>query len=84
MLLLDEPLAGMGAEESQRMVALIANLARDHAVLLVEHDMDAVFSIAHRLTVMVDGRVLESGAPASVRQSKAVQQAYLGVAEDAA
>jgi branched-chain amino acid transport system ATP-binding protein len=84
LLLLDEPLAGMGAEESRRMVALIGNLARDHAVLLVEHDMDAVFSIAHRLTVMVNGSVLESGAPASVRQSKAVQEAYLGAAEDAA
>ncbi|HUH86382.1 MAG TPA: ABC transporter ATP-binding protein, partial [Stellaceae bacterium] len=60
VLLLDEPLAGMGAEESARMVELIAGLGREHAVLLIEHDMDAVFSIAQRLTVMVNGRVLAS------------------------
>ena len=78
VLLLDEPLAGMGAEEAQRMVGLIARLAADHAILLVEHDMDAVFSVARVLTVMVNGRVLESGAPDAVRRSKAVQQAYLG------
>lgn len=83
VLLLDEPLAGMGAEESRRMVALIARLAEDHAVLLVEHDMDAVFSIADRLTVMVNGRVLESGTPAEIRESPAVQEAYLGGAETA-
>jgi branched-chain amino acid transport system ATP-binding protein len=78
VLLLDEPLAGMGAEEAQRMVALIRTLAMDHAVLLVEHDMDAVFSVASRLTVMVNGRVLETGAPEDVRRSKAVLEAYLG------
>ena len=78
VLLLDEPLAGMGAEEAERMVALIRTLAADHAVLLVEHDMDAVFSVAARLTVMVNGRVLETGAPAEIRRSKAVQEAYLG------
>jgi len=82
-LLLDEPLAGMGAEESERMTALIAELGRDHAVLLVEHDMDAVFRIAHTLTVMVDGKVLESGAPAVIRASAAVQEAYLGSDETA-
>lgn len=81
VLLLDEPLAGMGTEESTRMVALIARLAADHAVLLVEHDMDAVFSIATRLTVMVNGRVLESGDPAAIRASARVQEAYLGSAE---
>ena len=81
VLLLDEPLAGMGAEESQRMVALIARLAETHAVLLVEHDMDAVFSVAATLTVMVNGRVLEQGAPVAIRESAAVQQAYLGTAE---
>jgi branched-chain amino acid transport system ATP-binding protein len=83
VLLLDEPLAGMGAEESRRMVSLIARLAESHAVLLVEHDMDAVFSIADRLTVMVNGRVLESGTPAEIRESPAVQEAYLGGAETA-
>ena len=81
VLLLDEPLAGMGTEESVRMVALIGRLAAGHAVLLVEHDMDAVFSIADRLTVMVNGRVLESGDPAAIRASAQVQEAYLGSAE---
>lgn len=83
VLLLDEPLAGMGAEESARMVALIAKLAADHAIILVEHDMDAVFSVARVLTVMVNGRVLETGAPDAIRRSKVVQEAYLGTAEDA-
>jgi branched-chain amino acid transport system ATP-binding protein len=78
VLLLDEPLAGMGQEESQRMVALIGRLAQSHAILLVEHDMEAVFSVARVLTVMVNGRVLESGAPETVRRSRAVQEAYLG------
>jgi branched-chain amino acid transport system ATP-binding protein len=81
VLLLDEPLAGMGSEESARMVALIGRLAARHAVLLVEHDMDAVFSVAAVLTVMVDGRVLESGPPDAIRRSKAVQEAYLGAEE---
>ena len=79
VLLLDEPLAGMGAEESVRIVALLRELARDHAILLVEHDMDAVFAIADVLTVMVNGRVLESGSPSQIRASRAVQEAYLGV-----
>ena len=84
VLLLDEPLAGMGSEESQRMIALIARLAPDHAIILVEHDMDAVFSVAAVLTVMVDGRVLASGAPDAIRRNKAVQEAYLGTTEGAA
>jgi branched-chain amino acid transport system ATP-binding protein len=78
-LLLDEPLAGMGAEESIRIVELLRELAKDHAILLVEHDMDAVFAVADTLTVMVNGRVLESGSPAQIRGSRAVQEAYLGV-----
>ena len=82
VLLLDEPLAGMGSEESVRIVALLRKLAADHAVLLVEHDMDAVFAVADVLTVMVNGMVLESGAPAQIRSSPAVQEAYLG-SEDA-
>jgi branched-chain amino acid transport system ATP-binding protein len=80
ILLLDEPLAGMGAEESARIVELLARLADDHAILLVEHDMDAVFAVADRLTVMANGRVLESGAPGEIRSSPAVQEAYLGAA----
>ena len=79
VLLLDEPLAGMGAEESQRITALLQILATDHAIVLVEHDMDAVFALAHTLTVMVNGKVLESGPPAQIRSSRAVQEAYLGV-----
>jgi branched-chain amino acid transport system ATP-binding protein len=82
VLLLDEPLAGMGAEESVRIVALLRELAQDHAILLVEHDMDAVFAVANTLTVMVNGRVLESGPPAQIRSSRAVQEAYLGVDSD--
>jgi branched-chain amino acid transport system ATP-binding protein len=78
VLLLDEPLAGMGAEEAQRMVALLKTLAREHAILLVEHDMDAVFAVADVITVMVNGQVLESGAPAQIRASPAVRRAYLG------
>jgi ABC-type lipoprotein export system ATPase subunit len=78
VLLLDEPLAGMGPHESQRMVELIKSLTADHAIMLIEHDMDAVFALAHRLTVMVNGEVLESGTPAEVRSSPAVQLAYLG------
>ena len=78
VLLLDEPLAGMGAEESLRIVELLRELAKDHAILLVEHDMDAVFAIADTLTVMVNGRVLESGSPAQIRASREVQEAYLG------
>jgi branched-chain amino acid transport system ATP-binding protein len=83
VLLLDEPLAGMGGEESARMTALIERLKASHAILLVEHDMDAVFSVADMLTVMVNGRVLESGTPPAIRRSKAVQEAYLGAAENA-
>ena len=82
VLLLDEPLAGMGAEESMRIVVLLRELVQDHAILLVEHDMDAVFAVANTLTVMVNGRVLESGTPEQIRSSRAVQEAYLGVTDD--
>ena len=78
LLLLDEPLAGMGAEESASMVALLKRLVETHAILLVEHDMDAVFALAHRLTVMVNGQVLASGSPAEIRANPRVQEAYLG------
>ena len=81
LLLLDEPLAGMGIEESLSMVELIRRLAETHAVLLVEHDMDAVFQLAKQLTVMVDGKVLASGAPEAVRANRDVQNAYLGKLE---
>ena len=78
VLLLDEPLAGMGAVESAPLAELLRTLARDHAVLLVEHDMDVVFAVADLMTVMVDGRVLEHGTPAEIRASAAVRDAYLG------
>ena len=78
VLLLDEPLAGMGSDEAARMVQLLKALAPGHAILLVEHDMDAVFAVADVITVMVSGQVLESGSPAQIRGSAAVQQAYLG------
>jgi branched-chain amino acid transport system ATP-binding protein len=81
VLLLDEPLAGMSADEGARVMELIGQLRRDHAVMLVEHDMDAVFKIAQRLTVMVGGRIIETGDPSLVRRSVAVQEAYLGSEE---
>ncbi len=78
VLLLDEPLAGMGAAEAERMVAVLQSLKAQHAILLVEHDMDAVFALADELTVMVNGQVIASGTPAAVRADAAVQAAYLG------
>ncbi len=78
VLLLDEPLAGMGVLESEGILELIRQLKRDHAIMLIEHDMEAVFAVADRLTVMVNGEVLESGTPEQVRGSPAVQAAYLG------
>jgi branched-chain amino acid transport system ATP-binding protein len=81
VLLLDEPLAGMGAEETERMLSLLADLREGHGILLVEHDMDAVFRIADRITVMVNGAVIASDTPAAVRASPLVQAAYLGESE---
>jgi branched-chain amino acid transport system ATP-binding protein len=78
ILLLDEPLAGMGQAEARGMIELIRSLKSGRAVLIVEHDMDAVFALADRLTVMADGRVIASGAPEDVRRDPAVRAAYLG------
>ncbi len=78
VLLLDEPLAGLGAEETGPVVGLLRSLAARHAMLLVEHDMDVVFAVADEITVMVDGRVLESGTSHAIRRSDAVRDAYLG------
>ncbi|MCP5235491.1 MAG: ABC transporter ATP-binding protein [Zoogloeaceae bacterium] len=78
VLLLDEPLAGMGSEEATRMVALLDRLRRTRAILLVEHDMDAVFAVADTITVLVNGQLLASGPPAQIRANVEVQQAYLG------
>lgn len=78
LLLLDEPMAGMGTEESGQMVTLLKRLAGDYTLILVDHDMDAVFAIADSLTVMTDGRILDSGSLEQVRSNPAVQEAYLG------
>ena len=78
ILLLDEPLAGMGAEETERMLVLLNELKMSHAILLVEHDMDAVFRVSDRITVMVNGRVLASDTPQAIRANADVQEAYLG------
>jgi branched-chain amino acid transport system ATP-binding protein len=78
LLLLDEPTAGMGPEESQGMIALIERVRAQVAVLLVEHDMDAVFRLADRISVLVSGRVIATGAPAAIRAHPEVRKAYLG------
>ena len=78
IVLLDEPLAGMGTAEARTIIDLIASLKSGRAVLLVEHDMDAVFTLADRLTVMADGRIIATGFPAEVRADPAVRTAYLG------
>ena len=78
VLLLDEPLAGMGAAEAESMVALLQRLKAEHAIMLVEHDMDAVFALAEVLTVMVNGQVIASGTPEQIRNDAGVQAAYLG------
>jgi branched-chain amino acid transport system ATP-binding protein len=81
MLLLDEPMAGLGLEESARMVAMLRALKREVTILLVEHDMEAVFALADRITVLVYGRAIASGAPDDIRANAAVREAYLGEAE---
>jgi branched-chain amino acid transport system ATP-binding protein len=78
VLLLDEPLAGMGPEEASHIVSLLGRLAADHAILLIEHDMDAVFALAQQLTVMANGRVLATGTPEAIRANAEVQEVYLG------
>ena len=78
MLLLDEPMAGMGPEESARMVRMLRELKQDLTILLIEHDMEAVFALADRITVLVYGRVIASGAPEEIRANKDVRDAYLG------
>lgn len=77
-LLLDEPMAGMGAEESAFMVSLFKELKKDRAILLVEHDMNAVFELADRISVLVYGKLIATGTPKEIRSNKAVREAYLG------
>jgi branched-chain amino acid transport system ATP-binding protein len=81
MLLLDEPMAGLGFEESARMVEMLRALKKELTILLIEHDMEAVFALADRITVLVYGRVIATGAPAEIRSNAAVREAYLGEAE---
>ena len=78
LLLLDEPMAGMGRRESEMMVQLLRSLKRRYAILLVEHDMDAVFALADRISVLVYGRKIASGPPNVIRSSVDVKRAYLG------
>jgi branched-chain amino acid transport system ATP-binding protein len=78
LLLLDEPMAGLGITESARMVKLLQELRREVSIVLVEHDMDAVFALADRISVLVYGRVIASGTPAEIRSNEEVKRAYLG------
>jgi branched-chain amino acid transport system ATP-binding protein len=82
LLLLDEPMAGMGPEESARMVGLLRQLKQELTILLIEHDMEAVFALADRITVLVYGRVLATGTPAAIRADAEVRRAYLGAADE--
>jgi branched-chain amino acid transport system ATP-binding protein len=81
MLLLDEPMAGMGPDESARMVKTLRDLKRDLTIMLIEHDMEAVFALADRITVLVYGRIIASGTPEAIRGNAQVRQAYLGEQE---
>jgi len=78
LLLLDEPMAGLGVTESARMVKLLQELRREVSIVLVEHDMDAVFALADRISVLVYGRVIASGLPSEIRANEEVKRAYLG------
>ena len=78
LLLLDEPMAGLGVTESARMVALLKELRKEVTIVLVEHDMEAVFALADRITVLVYGRVIASGDPDAIRNNEEVKRAYLG------
>jgi branched-chain amino acid transport system ATP-binding protein len=81
LLLLDEPMAGLGAEDSQRMVELIESIKSQYAILLVEHDMDAVFRLADRISVLMSGRIIASGSVDAIRSNAEVKLAYLGEEE---
>jgi branched-chain amino acid transport system ATP-binding protein len=78
LLLLDEPMAGMGTEESQRMIELLSRLKQTKTMILVEHDMDAVFRLADRISVLVYGRVIATGSPETIKMNEEVRKAYLG------
>ena len=78
MLLLDEPMAGLGIEESSAMSQLLASIKGQYTILLIEHDMDVVFSLADRISVLVGGRIIASGTADEIRNHPAVRVAYLG------
>ena len=78
LMLLDEPVAGMGVEESQRMIQFLARFKGRQTIILVEHDMDAVFTLADRISVLVYGRIIATGTPAEIRANPEVRSAYLG------
>ncbi|MFY0634121.1 MAG: ABC transporter ATP-binding protein [Vannielia sp.] len=78
LMLLDEPMAGLGPDESARMVALLTELKGSHTIVLIEHDMDAVFALADRISVLVYGHIIATGDPAAIRANKEVEAAYLG------
>ena len=78
MLLLDEPMAGMSPEQSARMVAMLRELKQEVTILLIEHDMEAVFALADRISVLVYGRVIACGTPEAIRANADVREAYLG------
>jgi branched-chain amino acid transport system ATP-binding protein len=80
LLLLDEPMAGAGAEETRRLIEMLKGLKRRYTIVLVEHDMQAVFALADRISVLVEGRMIATGTPQSVRENKAVRASYLGEA----
>ena len=83
LLLLDEPVAGMGPDESQRMVRFLGTLKGRQTIVLVEHDMDAVFTLADRISVLVYGRIIATGTPQEIRANREVRAAYLGEEMDA-
>jgi len=78
LLLLDEPMAGLGPTESVRMLALLLELKRQYTIVLIEHDMEAVFALADRISVLVYGRIIASGEPEAIRANAEVRRAYLG------
>ena len=78
VLLLDEPLAGMSPAERETSCALIKEIGRSRTIVIVEHDLDAIFELAERITVLYEGRLLADGSPDSIRRNQAVQDAYLG------
>jgi branched-chain amino acid transport system ATP-binding protein len=82
LLLLDEPMAGMSHHESEKVIRLLASLKGQYAILLVEHDMDAVFTLADRITVLVYGRPIATGTPDEIRNNPQVLEAYLGAPEE--